>query len=86
MFNLKSHEKIKGHINDKIKEFYKDLKSKGCLSFIPNIENNSLFTRKFNQKYKSASKSFNNYLNNNYSQTELNKPKKFLPIIKNLIK
>ena len=86
MFNLKSHEKIKGHINDKIKEFYKDLKSKGCLSFIPNIENNSLFTRKFNQKYKSASKSFNNYLANNSSQTELNKPKKFLPIIKNLIK
>ena len=86
MFNLKSHEKIKGHINDKIKKFYKDLKSKGCLSFIPNIENNSLFTRKFNQKYKSASKSFNNYLANNSSQTELNKPKKFLPIIKNLIK
>ena len=86
MFNQKSHEKIKGHINDKIKEFYKDLKSKGCLSFIPNIENNSLFTRKFNQKYKSASKSFNNYLANNSSQTELNKRKKFLPIIKNLIK
>ena len=30
MFNQKSHEKIKGHINAKIKEFYKDLKSKGC--------------------------------------------------------
>ena len=86
IFNLKSQEKIKGHINDKIKKFYKELKSKGCLSFIPNMENNTLFTRKFNQKYKSASKSFNKYFTNNSSQTELDKTKKFLPNIKNLIK
>ena len=86
IFNLKSQEKIKGHINDKIKNFYKELKSKGCLSFIPNMENNTLFTRKFNQKYKSASKSFNKYFTSNSSQTEMDKQKKFLPIIKSLIK
>ena len=50
------------------------------------MENNTLFTRKFNQKYKSASKSFNKYFTNNSSQTELDKTKKFLPNIKNLIK
>ena len=86
IFNLKSQEKIKGHINDKIKEFYKELKAKGCLSFIPNGQNNTFFTRKFNQKYKSAYKFHNKIFTNNASQTELGKTKKYLPIIKGLIK
>ena len=85
IFNLKSHEKIRGHINEKIKEFYKELKSKG-LSYIPNGEKNTFYTRKFNQKYKSASKYKNIIYTNNYSQTELNKSKKFLPVIRQLIK
>ena len=82
IFNLKSQEKFKGKINKQIKEFYKDLKSRGCLSFIPNNIKNTYFKRKFNQKYKSASKNNYKYFMNIASQTEINKSKKFLPLIK----
>ena len=86
IFNLKSQEKIKGHINEKIKEFYKELKAKGCLSYVPNGEKNTFFTRKFNTKYKSASKKIKKNFTNNSSQVDLNVSKKFLPNIKKLIK
>ena len=85
IFNLKSQEKIKGHINEKIKAFYKELKAKGCLSYVPNGEKNTFFTRKFNKKYKSASKNFKKNFTSNLSQADLNVSKKFLPIIKKLI-
>ena len=85
IFNLKSQEKIKGHINEKIKAFYKELKAKGCLSYVPNGEKNTFFTRKFNKKYKSASKNFKKNFTSNSSQADLNVSKKFLPIIKKLI-
>ena len=52
--------------------------------FIPNSQKNTFFTRKYNQKYNSVLKSNKNYLNN-ASQTEVDKNKKFLPIIKQLI-
>ena len=87
VFNLKSQEKFKGKINKQIKEFYNDLKSKGCLSFIPNSIKNTFFARKYNEKCGSASKNNYKYLMyNNASQNEINKSKKFLPIIKHLIK
>ena len=82
MFNLKSKEKIKGHINDKIKQFYNDIKSKGYLSLVRNTENNKFFTRKYNPKYISAKKT-NKYYINNASQTEFEKHIKFLPAIYN---
>ena len=85
IFNLKSQEKIKGHINEKIKAFYKELKAKGCLSYVPNGEKNTFFTRKFNKKYKSASKNLKKNFTSNSSQADLNVSKKFLPIIKKLI-
>ena len=84
IYNIKSHEKIKGHINEKIKEFYDQLKSQGCLSYIPKNFNNTFLTRKFNSKYKSALKK-NKFYSNNASQTDLTKSKKFLPIIKHLM-
>ena len=43
---------------------------------------NTYFKRKFNQKYKSASKNNYKYFMNIASQTEINKSKKFLPLIK----
>ena len=43
-------------INEKIKHFYKDMKLKGYLSLITNIQNNTFFLRKFNKKYISAMK------------------------------
>ena len=82
MFNLKSKQKIKGHINDKIKQFYNDIKSKGYLSLVRNTENNKFFTRKYNPKYISAKKT-NKYYINNASQTEFEKHIKFLPAIYN---
>ena len=82
MFNLKSKEKIKGHINDKIKQFYNDIKSKGYLSLVHNTENNTFFTRKYNPKYISALKT-NKFYMNNASQTEFEKHTKFLPAIYN---
>ena len=36
---------------DIIKEYYNELKSKGCLSFISKKDKNTFFTRKFNEKY-----------------------------------
>ena len=50
------NEKYKGNIKEKIKDFYKDIKSKGCLSFLSNAQNNTFFMRKFNKKYISAIK------------------------------
>ena len=50
------NEKFKGNIKEKIKEFYKDIKSKGCLSYISNAQNNTFFMRKYNKKYVSAMK------------------------------
>ena len=85
MFKINSNEKIKGHINKKIKEFYDQLKSQGCLSYIPKSLNNTFLTRKYKAKYKSALKHHNynhNLFSNNSSQTDLSKTKiKFLPFI-----
>ena len=53
--------KIKGHIHQKIKDFYKEIKSKGILSIISNAENNTFFKRKFNKKYVNAIKTSKNY-------------------------
>jgi hypothetical protein len=53
---INENEKYKGNIKEKIKDFYKEIKSKGCLSFLPNAQNNTFFMRKFNQKYESAIK------------------------------
>ena len=79
---IKSIEKIKGHINKKIKEFYDQLKSQGCLSYIPKSLNNTFLTRKYKQKYKSALKHHHNLFTSNSSQTDLTKKKiKFLPSI-----
>ena len=84
LYNLNSsNKKIKGHINEKIKEFYDQLKSQGCLSYIPKNVNNTFITRKFKQKYKSALK-YQNLFKNNASQTVLAKVNnKFFPFIKN---
>ena len=79
---INSNEKIKGHINKKIKEFYDQLKSQGCLSCIHKSLNNKFFTRKYKQKYKSALKHNHNLFSNNSSQTDLSKTKiQFLPFI-----
>ena len=43
-------------VKDIIKDYYKDIKKKGCLSFIPNKGINTFFMRKFNEKYKDAIK------------------------------
>ena len=85
LYNLNSsNKKIKGHINEKIKEFYDQLKSQGCLSYIPKNVNNTFITRKFKQKYKSALK-YQNLFKNNASQTVLAKVNnKFFPFIKNI--
>ena len=84
LYNLNSsNKKTKGHINEKIKEFYDQLKSQGCLSYIPKNVNNTFITRKFKQKYKSALK-YQNLFKNNASQTVLAKVNnKFFPFIKN---
>ena len=41
---------------DMIKEYYNDIKMNGYSSFIPNKQVNTIFMRKFNQKYKDAIK------------------------------
>ena len=51
-------------INEKIKDFYKDMKLKGYLSLITNIQNNTFFLRKFNKKYISAMKKNISYKEN----------------------
>ena len=52
-YNIK--KKIKKEVGkDIIKEYYNDIKMNGCLSFIPNKQINTIFMRKFNQKYKDA--------------------------------
>jgi hypothetical protein len=53
---VNENEKFKGSIKEKIKEFYKDIKTKGCLSFLSNAQNNTFFMRKYNKKYVSAMK------------------------------
>ena len=41
---------------DMVKEYYNDIKMNGYSSFIPNKQVNTIFMRKFNQKYKDAIK------------------------------
>ena len=41
-------------VKDIIKEYYNDKKKSGCISYIPKKEVNTIFMRKFNQKYKDA--------------------------------
>ena len=43
-----------------IKDFYKDIRLNGYNSFIHNKEINTVFMRKYNKKYDSAEKVFNN--------------------------
>ena len=85
VFNLKSNEKKHGNINQQIKEFYKELKSRGCLSYIPSSDNNTFYTRKFNPKYKSVTKYYKS-IRTNASQTVIGETKKFLPLLKQIIK
>ena len=77
------NEKYKGNIKEKIKDFYKELKSKGCLSFLNNPENNMFFMRKFNKKYISAIKRNKSYKINN-SKTIDSTQSKNLPEIKEI--
>ena len=43
-----------------IKDFYKDIRLNGYISFIHNKEINTVFMRKYNKKYDSAEKASNN--------------------------
>jgi hypothetical protein len=56
--NNSNDNKMNTHnnIKERIKGFYREIKSRGYLSFLPNIENNRFFTRKFNKKYITAEK------------------------------
>ena len=65
------NEKYKGNIKEKIKDFYNQMKSKGCLSYLTNAENNMFFLRKFNKKYISAIKKNKFYKTN--KETNINK-------------
>ena len=47
----KNNKKIEQNIV-KIKSFYKQLKREGCIPFITNKEKNTLFKRKYHQKYR----------------------------------
>ena len=47
-------------ISSIIKDFYKDIRLNGYSSFIHNKEINTVFMRKFNKKYDSAEKAYNN--------------------------
>ena len=60
--NLLQNNKFKNSfrredVKDSIKEYYNDIKKKGCLSFIPNKVVNTIFMRKFHKKYQDALKS-----------------------------
>lgn len=60
--NLLQNKTIKNLVKrddgkDTIKEYYNDIKKKGCLSFIPNKGVNTIFMRKFHKKYQDALKS-----------------------------
>ena len=60
MFN-RDHKKIKKNkikksLPNVIKNFYKDIKLKGCLYSIPKLESNTFMMRKFHKKYESAEK------------------------------
>jgi hypothetical protein len=70
-------------INEKIKDFYKDMKLKGYLSLITNIQNNTFFLRKFNKKYISAMKKNISY-NENKVKTVGTSSHKILKEIKEL--
>ena len=62
--------KIKNKINKQdlipiiIKDFYKDIRLNGYISFIHNREMNTVFMRKYNKKYDSAKKASNNIKKN----------------------
>ena len=77
----KEIEKYKGNIKEKIKDFYRQIKSKGCLSLLNNVENNMFFLRKFNKKYTSTIKRNKSYNINNNKTIENNQSKE-LPKIK----
>ena len=71
-FNKKRHLELQNNNNkiikkdegkDMIKEYYNTIKMKGCLSFIPNKEVNTIFMRKFNRKYRDAIKRKKNNFN-----------------------
>ena len=53
-----------------IKDFYKDMKLNGYTSIIHNKEINSYFMRKYNKKYVSAEKSYNNDKINSLKQSD----------------
>ena len=77
------NEKYKGNIKEKIKDFYRDIKSKGCLSFLSNAENNTFFMRKFNKKYISAIKKNKSFKDKKCIKSE-GSTKNVLPEIKEL--
>ena len=83
-YNVEKYENEKyiGNIKEKIKDFYKEIKSKGCLSFLSNAENNMFFMRKFNKKYISAIKNSRNFK----SKTIEKSRKMSLPEIKEFLK
>ena len=71
-YEIEKYDKYKGNIKEKIKDFYKEIKSKGCLSFLNNLENNMFFMTKFNKKYTSAIKRNKSYKINNYNNKTIN--------------
>ena len=76
--NEKNKEDIKKRVSpDVIKSFYNKLKKRGYSSFIPNKQNNTIFTRKYRRKYGSENSSINTYK----YDIESNKYPSALPII-----
>ena len=61
--NYLNRNENKLKINDKVKDYYNQIKIRGCLTFLPKKEANTIFKRKFHKKYRKVGLSVGNTIN-----------------------